>query len=241
MTRQKLISTEELKEKFNEYMLEHPNANSVTDTEFAKFLKKTHPDIQHYTIGRDKEFKAYKNAYLTKIKEKIRAKAIVYTPLNVEKLFDTNKNLEALKSVLYQRDTYYHSIVIKASNLAKTNEILTQENYELKNELLKLNQVNDENIRLKECIITLKNIIEDNVYPAIATNILAKDGIIEVIESIIDDKKVEQNIIGSDIDLSMISPDIIETPDQKPANKAKAKPNSKYSSINNILKKLEDD
>jgi len=190
MGRKRLIEEAELIKYIDRYLYEELNGipDKLTAANMSRYLKSNGFNIEPRIISRDKaamaHIRALQNAYET---AKPSVRPVVFKPLDVDAFIKTNSSPQALKRALVERDQYY-------SDVAQGTALITQKIKELENELSTIqsefNAVKAELTAAQERISSykaeikqltannhaLKNTIDTYIKPAIANELLKKDG-----------------------------------------------------------------
>lgn len=91
----------------------------------------------------------------------------------------------------------------------------------------------DTKIKEKDkAIVAMKNILDDYIYPDMANAILKRDGVLKVVNSVVDNDVVDEKSICADTD--------IENLGKKEQNDNEENKKSEFSSVNSILGGFDD-
>lgn len=216
MSRQKTIQTEELLKYLNEYLLE--NGGSIPKIPaFGTYLREKGIHINDFTLRRDECFKKYLNELSQNSIQSRENDLVTYKSIDVSAFLQKNNTTEKLKQAISARDQYYAEIARKAvdainekKKLVLKNKRLNKEIADLKKELAEAKQnANHHNSRDKDkAILSMKNILNSYIYPDMANALLKKDGVLEIINSVIPDEIAEHMMIQADTNISLIANDV---------------------------------
>lgn len=207
MARPKAITTDELVNHLNEYRIANPHTK-VTIPNLGAFIRSLGVDVQDYTIRRNTEFRAVLDEVNKKLDDDIYSDTFTYNTLDAKAFIRRNNTPEKLISALTNRDTYYCHIADKASKLVKLNQSLQREisnkDIAIKDLAAKLDETKYNATLIKEkdkAIKALKDIIDIYIYPSVANALLAKDGILEIVASVVDDDTIDQLTISANTEI----------------------------------------
>lgn len=209
--RTKEISDEVLLGMFESYLAEEceGNESKVSLPEFGAYVRGKGYHVQDYTIRRSKpvsdRIKACKGKNRS---QNIVAAEVAFIPLDVEAFIEKNNSAAKMKSALSNRDQYYNSmsdrcmyILKRDQQLVKKMDVMADELREQKKYVesleTKLSEKTSETTRLKARLKYLTDYIKDNVYPAIANELLIEDNDAVAIgdkESVLKDGAVKESI-----------------------------------------------
>lgn len=247
MARTKTYQTKELIAWLNEYKIENPGIK-VTIPKFGVYLRSKGKDIQDHTLRRDEEFREYLQNSNDEENSKNFNDLVTYKTIDVDSFMEKNNNKGKLREALINRDRYYANVAAKGAEAikekkecqAKIKEMNIQIE-ELKNviketekKLIEEKEKNtDTKIKEKDkAIVAMKNILDDYIYPDMANAILKRDGVLKVVNSVVDNDVVDEKSICANTD--------IENLGKKEQNDNEENKKSEFSSVNSILGGFDD-
>lgn len=259
MTRQKSITTDELKNFLNEYRITNPYIK-VEIPKLGIFIRSLGIDVKDYTIRRNAEFRKLLDEINQDFRKEIYSDVITYNTLDPKSFIKRNNTPEKLAVALANRDAYYRHVADKAAKLFELNQTLQQEitgkDNAIKDLTAKLDKTKSEAMLIKEkddAIKALKNIIDIYVYPSVANALLAKEGILEIVAGVVDNGTIDQLTISADTNIEKFTSDKTKPclkssdspvdssldfpgklPSRFPVDDDNDKP-FKYDSVNNLL------
>ena len=206
----KAITDEELIRFVDEYAFDYPG-KKIKIPELGDYIRdKGLSNVQDYTIRRNHKCVEHIKSINNKTEEHTISDLVMYKTLDVDTFMATHRSPIAMKKALIERDSYYARIANNAvkvnqesKSLKTKNEELLKKNSELAAEIENLKSKIANNIPVK----TLKKILSNYVYPEYANAILNKEGILKTEESMVPDISMDENLIGTDTELT---PKIIE-------------------------------
>lgn len=229
MAKNKTLESEELIRLLDEYRLENPGIK-LAIPKFGAYVRSKGIDIQDYTIRRDEQFRKYVSEVMKNSEEKTINDLVTYKTIDVESFFKKNNTKAKLKEAIILRDRYYANIAANAAEAIKAKKSMEKKLQKYEKRVEELEQqltavqarVDNADIRKKnEMIAKLKEILNSYVYPDAANAILKREGILEVVNTVIPDKTMEEKTVCADTDITNIQ-------------------ESKYSTVNNLLGGFDD-
>ncbi len=206
----KSITSETLIHFVDEYTFDFPGKKIKIPALGDYIRKKGFPNVQNYTIRRNKECVDYISSLNNKTEENVRNDLVTYKTIDVDAFIAANSSPAALKKALIEKDSYYARIANNAvividenKSLKKEKEELQKKNIELIAEIERLKEKKADSIPVK----TLKKILKDYVYPEFANAILDKEGILKAEASMVPNETLDANLIDANTELT---PKIIE-------------------------------
>lgn len=221
MSKIKTIKSEELIKLLDEYRLDNPGMK-LTIPKFGAYIRNKGFDIPDYTIRRDQPFREYFDAVNQESEEEVYNDVVTYKTMDVEAFLTKNNSKAKLKEALNLRDRYYANIAARAAESIKARktaeekvEQLEERVAELEDQLVNAQaKADNADIQKKDMAIAkLKAILDSYIYPDAANALLKKDGILEVINSVIADEVMDEKTIHADTEIKT----------------------SKYDSVNKLL------
>lgn len=237
MARQKTYNTKEIIGLINEYKLLNPGLE-VTIPKFGAYIRGKGYSVEDHTLRRDSEIRDYLKAVNKKEEKNIYKDLVTYRTLDVDAFLANNKTKAQLKEAIMMLDKYYANIASRAADAIKEKNKKKEQVDQLENKAAKLKEeIKRQNLKIEEAkktiqqlkeknniILNMKNILEDYVYPDVANALLKKEGILEVINSIVDDETIEQKTIQANTDITDVE-----------NNSEISKKKSKFSAVNSLL------
>lgn len=244
MARTKTYNTKEIIGLLNEYNIENPGVK-VTIPKFGTYIRSKGYDIKDHTLRRDEKFRECLNELNKEDDAKSLNDLVTYKTVDAEAFITKNNTKAKLKESITNRDNYYASIAANAvkaiqdrnESLERIKELECEIN-EFKETIKELEtKLQNEKSKVKEAntkekdntILTLKRILDDYVYPDMANAILKKEGILEVVNSLVSDDIVDKNTMRAD---SSIKEELEE--------EKNSAPKSKFASVDSILGGFDD-
>ncbi len=215
MGRRKVITTENLIEQAEKYILEccAGNVMKFKIAQFSRYLIANGMPVNEPVIRRNIEFMNYisekKNA-----KKSIAQKNVVFEMMDIDELLNSGRGIESLRRTLLNRENYYKSVYESFVQISKQSKEIEKasletmnENEDLKREMEKMKkELNLVKTKLAETLALLKDYksqITDFVYPAIAAEIikLIEPAIPGQQDGIIMTDAVESKVVDANTDL----------------------------------------
>ena len=201
MARRRLISDEDLFEKFEEYVI-NECSNDISLFKLPKFgdyLRTTgFPEVTDTTLRRNKKFRITIEKRKAEAEDEEFQTIITYKTLDIDSFMMTNRTPRAIRSALVELNKYYKRIVEVALKYKDEAEVLVLENKKLQEQL----QTATSNIEERKVLMdennALKSIIKTTVYPEIANELLKEEGLLKSESRIITDEYLASQIITAD-------------------------------------------
>ncbi len=201
MARRRLISDEDLFEKFEEYVI-NECSNDISLFKLPKFgdyLRTTgFPEVTDTTLRRNKKFRITIEKRKAEAEDEEFQTIITYKTLDIDSFMMTNRTPRAIRTALVELNKYYKRIVEVALKYKDEAEVLVIENKKIQEQL----QTATSNIEERKALIdennALKSIIKTTVYPEIANELLKAEGLLKSENSIISDEYLASQIITAD-------------------------------------------
>ena len=237
MARTKTYQTKELIAWLNEYKIENPEIK-VTIPKFGVYLRSKGKDIQDHTLRRDEEFREYLQNSNDEENSKNFNDLVTYKTIDVDSFMEKNNNKAKLREALLNRDRYYANIAAKGAEAIKEMNIQIEELKKVIKETEKKlteEKARNTDTKIKEkdkAIVAMKNILDDYIYPDMANAILKRDGVLKVVNSVVNNNIVDEKSICADTD--------IENLGKKEQNDNEENKKSEFSSVNSILGGFDD-
>lgn len=242
MARTKTYQTKELIALLNEYKIENPGMR-VTIPKFGAYLRSKGYEIQDHTLRRDEKFRDCLQKTNDEEDSKNFNDLVTYKTIDVDSFVEKNNNKAKLREALLNRDRYYANIAAKGVEAIKEKKEcqtkikeMTIQIEELKNVIketekkLTEEKAKNTDTKIKEkdkAIVVMKNILDDYIYPDMANAILKRDGVLKVVNSVVNNNIVDEKSICADTDIEKLV-------EEKSSNDKENK-KSEFSSINSIL------
>ncbi|HFI0791467.1 TPA: hypothetical protein ACGO62_001502 [Streptococcus suis] len=201
MARRRLISDEDLFEKFEEYVI-NECSNDISLFKLPKFgdyLRTTgFPEVADTTLRRNKKFRLTIEKRKAEAEDEEFQTIITYKTLDIDSFMMTNRTPRAIRSALVKLNKYYKRIVEVALKYKDEAEVLVIENKKLQEQLQTATSNSEERKALIDENNSLKSIIKTTVYPEIANELLKAEGLLKSENSIISDEYLASQIITAD-------------------------------------------
>lgn len=216
MGRKRLIDQVELIKYIDRYLYEELNGipDKLTAANISRYLKSNGLNIEPRIISRDPVAMAHINALKEALDQADSLAPVVFKPLDIDAFIKTNSSPQALKRALAERDQYYSDV---ADASALVMQKLHDRNYEFEAAQAALEEakkklasaeeaaaISDKEIRsLKANNRALKNTIDTYIKPAIANELLKKDGYLsDSTETLVTSTDFDDKIITADTEIS---------------------------------------
>ena len=138
MARRRLISDEDLFEKFEEYVI-NECSNDISLFKLPKFgdyLRTTgFPEVTDTTLRRNKKFRITIEKRKAEAEDEEFQTIITYKTLDIDSFMMTNRTPRAIRSALVELNKYYKRIVEVALKYKDEAEVLVLENKKLQEQL----------------------------------------------------------------------------------------------------------
>lgn len=221
MSKKKTIESDDLIRLLDEYRLDNPGAK-IKIPKFGVYIRNKGFKVEDYTIRRDQKFREHLDAINQSSEEDIYNDLVTYKTIDVDAFLIKNNTRAKLKEAISTRDSYYANIAARAAESIKARSVAEERAKELEAHITELEvqlanvqaKADNADIRKKNAaIVKLKALLDSYIYPDAANAILQKDGILEVINSVVPDEVMEKKTIHADTDVKV----------------------SKYDSVNKLL------
>ncbi|MGQ7472675.1 hypothetical protein ACTGUZ_04095 [Streptococcus suis] len=201
MARRRLISDEDLFEKFEEYVI-NECSNDISLFKLPKFgdyLRTTgFPEVTDTTLRRNKKFRITIEKRKAEAEDEEFQTIITYKTLDIDSFMMTNRTPRAIRSALVELNKYYKRIVEVALKYKDEAEVLVIENKKLQEQLQTATSNSEERKALIDENNALKSIIKTTIYPEIANELLKAEGLLKSENRIISDEYLASQIITAD-------------------------------------------
>ena len=201
MARRRLISDEDLFEKFEEYVI-NECSNDISLFKLPKFgdyLRTTgFPEVTDTTLRRNKKFRITIEKRKAETEDEEFQTIITYKTLDIDSFMMTNRTPRAIRTALVELNKYYKRIVEVALKYKDEAEVLVIENKKIQEQLQTATSNSEERKALIDENNALKSIIKTTVYPEIANELLKAEGLLKSENRIISDEYLASQIITAD-------------------------------------------
>ncbi|HFH9838852.1 TPA: hypothetical protein ACGO92_000739 [Streptococcus suis] len=201
MARRRLISDEDLFEKFEEYVV-NECSNDISLFKLPKFgdyLRTTgFPEVTDTTLRRNKKFRITIEKRKAEAEDEEFQTIITYKTLDIDSFMMTNRTPRAIRTALVELNKYYKRIVEVALKYKDEAEVLVIENKKLQEQLQTATSNSEERKALIDKNNALKSIIKTTVYPEIANELLKAEGLLKSENRIISEEYLASQIITAD-------------------------------------------
>ena len=201
MARRRLISDEDLFEKFEEYVI-NECSNDISLFKLPKFgdyLRTTgFPEVTDTTLRRNKKFRITIGKRKAEAEDEEFQTIITYKTLDIDSFMMTNRTPRAIRSALVELNKYYKRIVEVALKYKDEAEVLVIENKKIQEQLQTATSNSEERKALIDENNALKSIIKTTVYPENANELLKAEGLLKSENRIISDEYLASQIITAD-------------------------------------------
>lgn len=219
MPKQKSIEDNELIRLLDEYRLNNPNIK-VTIPAFGKYIRSRGYDVQDHTIRRRTGFHEYLETVNQGSEEVIYSDLVTYQTLDVDVFLSEHRTRESLKEALIVWDRYYARIAAHAAEAISARKKAEKRVQELEVHCSELEEhwsevqrkaVNAEFKQKEQAIVKMKKLLDDYIYPDAANAILQREGILEVVSSVVPQEQVEKHMIGADTEMGPFEYDSVNS------------------------------
>lgn len=201
MARRRLISDEDLFEKFEEYVI-NECSNDISLFKLPKFgdyLRTTgFPEVTDTTLRRNKKFRITIEKRKAEAEDEEFQTIITYKTLDIDSFMMTNRTPRAIRTALVELNKYYKRIVEVALKYKDEAEVLVIENKKIQEQLQTATSNSEERKALIDENNALKSIIKTTVYPEIANELLKAEGLLKSENRIISEEYLASQIITAD-------------------------------------------
>lgn len=201
MARRRLISDEDLFEKFEEYVI-NECSNDISLFKLPKFgdyLRTTgFSEVTDTTLRRNKKFRITIEKRKAEAEDEEFQTIITYKTLDIDSFMMTNRTPRAIRTALVELNKYYKRIVEVALKYKDEAEVLVIENKKIQEQLQTATSNSEERKALIDENNALKSIIKTTVYPEIANELLKAEGLLKSENRIISEEYLASQIITAD-------------------------------------------
>lgn len=213
MGRKRLIEEAELIKYIDRYLYEELNGvpDKLTAANISRYLKSNDFNIEPRIISRDKVAMAHIRALQESYESaNPSVKPVVFKPLDIDAFLKTNSSPQAMRRALVERDQYYSDVADGVAlitqkmkkleaDLNTVQEELTAVKEELKAERERITSYKVENKQLSANNQALKKTIDTYIKPAIAEELLKRDGYLSSsTETLVTSEDFDEKIISAD-------------------------------------------
>lgn len=216
MGRKRLIEQAELIKYIDRYLYEELNGvpDKLTAASISRYLKSNGLNIEPRIISRDPAAMAHINTLKEAHAQSDSLTPVVFKPLDIDAFIKTNSSPQTLKRALAERDQYYSDVAdasaLVVQKLHDRNSEFEAAQAALEEAKKKLESaeeaaaIRDKEIRtLKANNHALKNTIDTYIKPAIANELLKKDGYLsDSTETLVTSTDLDEKIITADTEIS---------------------------------------
>ena len=163
--------------------------------------------MQDHTIRRRTGFRKYLETVNQGSEEVIYSDLVTYQTLDADAFLSEHRTRESLKEALMVRDRYYARIAAHAAEAISARKKAEKRVQELEVHCSELEEhwsevqrkaVNAEFKQKEQAIFKKKKQLDDYIYPDAANAILQREGILEVVSSVVPQEQMEKHMIGAD-------------------------------------------
>lgn len=205
MPRPKAYTDDQMMALVNDYHLKYPELY-IKASELADYGD-THgyPNIKPYSIRRSKKVWKYISDLNEDNNASLQLTVVTWEMLDVDEFLAKNNSHGKLKQAIRAREQYYAEACRAAGTFLKEKKSLEAKNLELQSQINTLNQqieslknanTNKINKQSAEMLVRMKAVLDRYVYPDIANNILKKEGLDMVFESIIMPSSIKEQMLA---------------------------------------------
>lgn len=217
MARQKTLQDDELIRLLDEYRLDNPGVK-IKLPKFGEYVRSKGYPVQDYTIRRSVGFREYFEKINRGTAEEICSDLVTYKTLDADALLDSHRTRDSLKEAILVRDRYYARIAANAADAIGARKASKKRVAELELRVAELEaqlanvlaQADRADIRQKnEVIAKLKRLLDSYIYPDAANAILEREGILEVVSSVVPAEQMQKHTIKADTEISVFDYDVV--------------------------------
>ena len=217
MARQKTLQDDVLIRLLDEYRLDNPGVK-IKLPKFGEFVRSKGYPVQDYTIRRNGELREYLEKINRGAEKEICSDLVTYKTLDADALLDNHRTRDSLREAILVRDRYYARIAANAADAIGARKAaekraaeLALRAAELEEHLAKVQaQADRADIRQKnEVIAKLKRLLDSYIYPDAANAILEREGILEVVSSVVPAEQMQKHTIKADTEISVFDYDVV--------------------------------
>lgn len=209
MAKKKTIEAEALIKFLDEYRFDNPKAK-ITIPLFGVYIRNKGYDVPDYTIRRSAEFRAYLEKVNKGTEEDIRSDLVTYKTLDADDFLKKNHTSESLKDALIARDRYYARVAANAVGAINARKAMESKVSELEARIAALEnqlanvQAKTDNAEIRQksaAIAKLKGILDGYIYPEAANAILEREGLLEVVNTVIPEECMKEKTVDASTDI----------------------------------------
>ena len=209
MARKKALQDDELVRLLDEYRLDNPGVK-IKLPKFGEYVRSKGYPVQDYTIRRSVGLRKYLEKINRGTEEEICSDLITYKTLDADALLDSHRTRDSLREAILVRDRYYARIAANAADAIGARKAAEKRAAELELRVAELEaqlasvqaQADHADIRRKnEVIAKLKRLLDSYIYPDAANAILEREGILEVVSSVVPAEQMQKHTITADTEI----------------------------------------
>ena len=219
MSRAKTITDEELIRLLEEYRLDNPNTK-IKIPRFGEYIRNKGYNVQDHTIRRSTMFRECLDQANQSTEEMIYSDLVTFKTLDVDAFLQKHRKLDSMKEALIARDVYYARMAANAAEAIGARKSAEEKVQKLEERIVDLEaqleavqaRADNIDIRKKNKVITrLKQILDGYIYPDAANAILEKEGLLEVVNSVIPQEQMDKLTIHADTEIEPSKYDSVNT------------------------------
>lgn len=209
MARKKALQDDELVRLLDEYRLDNPGIK-IKIPKFGEYVRSKGYPVQDYTIRRSNGLKEYLKTLKQGVEQESCSDVVAYKTLDVDAFLESHRTRESLKEAILVRERYYAQTAAKAADAINAKKTAEKRAAELELRVAELEaqlasvqaQADHADIRQKnEVIARLKKLLDSYVYPDAANAILAREGLLEIVSSVIPEEQMKKHTITADTEI----------------------------------------
>lgn len=205
MARRKTVENDVLISLIDQFFDENKVSGKVNLARIAEYVRDNgYPGYAVESLRRNEVARTHINT-ITGVSNLLGEHIITYKTLDVEEFLTTHTTRSSIKDALTDLDNYYRIISEQAVKTGKKYNLLLRDMQELRSEKDNVecdrSALSEEVRYLKEQNKKLTQVLKDYLYPDIANDILAKEGVILGLETHLDQDKLDHQIIRGDTDI----------------------------------------
>lgn len=209
MARQKTLQDTDLIRLLDEYRLDNPGVK-IKLPKFGEYVRSKGYPVQDYTIRRSVGLREYLGKINRGTEKEICSDLVTYKTLDADALLDSHRTRDSLREAINVRDRYYARIAANAADAIGARKTAEKRAAELELRVAELEaqlasvqaQADRADIRQKnEVIARLKRLLDSYIYPDAANAILEREGILEVVSSVVPAEQIQKHTITADTEI----------------------------------------
>lgn len=212
MARRKIIEDEMLIQLIDQYFQEkhYCNHSKVKFSKIAEYIREHgYPEFAVEILRRNELVRAHIET-ISETYDMAPGCVVAYKTLDAEEFLTTHTTRVSLKSALTELDSYYQDVSETALKIGEQYQVLLLELKELQSEKERIEEryhaLVEEANELKQHNKKLVSILQNYLYPEIANDLLAREGVLPGMKTHLDPVKLTSMVIKSDTEIKKERP-----------------------------------